>query len=193
MTTKLTIEQAELFGSIESELRQQAALHFIKSGYENKTHSYIAACKKLNKKVSKNPVTSGAEVLNYPSVVRFIDSVKASVAESVQIDAMYVLMRLKEIDELDLLDIMLDDLTGFKSLSEWPKVWRTSLSGIDIMQMSGEDNVEAAIKKIKWPDKVKNLELIGRHVSVKAWDKEVEKSSDSLADSVNKLIDRLPN
>ena len=179
MTAKLTLEQAELFSSIESELRQQAALHYIKSGYENKTHSYIAACEKLNKKVSKNPVTSGAEMLNYPSVTKFIDSVKASVAESVQIDALYVLRRLKEIDELDVLDIMLDDLTGFKGLSEWPKVWRTSLSGVDIMQMGGGDNVEAVIKKIKWPDKVKNLEMIGRHVSVKAWDKEEIKDQDT--------------
>jgi len=77
------------------------------------------------------------------------------------------------------LDIMLDDLTGFKGLSEWPKVWRTSLSGVDIMQMGGGDNVEAVIKKIKWPDKVKNLEMIGRHVSVKAWDKEEIKDQDT--------------
>mgnify|MGYP003622530809 FL=1 len=25
------------------------------------------------------------------------------------------------------------------------------------------------LKKIKWPDKVKNLELIGKHVNVQAW------------------------
>ena len=35
--------------------------------------------------------------------------------------------------------------------------------------MSGEGGAIVAVKKIKWPDKVKNLELIGKHVDVSAF------------------------
>ena len=58
------------------------------------------------------------------------------------------------------------------SFREWPKIWRTTLSGFDlsstIMNMN-EDSIETILKKIKWPDKVKNLELIGKHVDVNAF------------------------
>lgn len=60
----------------------------------------------------------------------------------------------------------------FKPIREWPKIWRTTLSGFDlsstIMNMN-EDSIETILKKIKWPDKVKNLELIGKHVDVNAF------------------------
>lgn len=93
-----------------------------------------------------------------------------------QIDAEYVLRRLKQIDDLDILDIMEDDLSAFKKLSEWPKVWRTSISGVDVKRIvDGEDL--AIVEKIKWPDKVKNLDMIGKHVTVKAWDKEAQTSN----------------
>ena len=82
-----------------------------------------------------------------------------------------------EVSWLDILDIMLEDHTGFRRLSEWPKAWRTSISGIDLMAITNSDNVEATVQKIKWPDKTKNRELIGRHVNVKAWDKEEQKTT----------------
>ena len=169
---KLTKEQEALFNAMTSKLQQECALVYIANGYENKTQSYITACKNLKKKPSKNPDTSGSEILNYPSVTAFIDSVRVKAAESANTDAKWLLERLREVDDLDILDIMTDDLSGFKSLKEWPKVWRTNISGIDISTMMGNDDIETVIKKIKWPDKVKNRELIGRHVNVKAWDKE---------------------
>ncbi|EPP2699231.1 terminase small subunit, partial [Escherichia coli] len=48
------------------------------------------------------------------------------------------------------------------------KVWRTTLSGMDVVEMASADSA-ALLKKIKWPDKVKNLELLGKHVSVQAF------------------------
>lgn len=136
----------------------------------------------------------GSENLSKPPIQDRIQSIMKARAEKAEINAEWVLGRLKQIDELDISDIMNDDLSAFKKLHEWPKIWRISISGIDIMAISGGDNVEQIIKKIKWPDKVKNLEMIGRHLSVKAWDKDKDsQSGESLADSVSKLIDRLPN
>ena len=89
----------------------------------------------------------------------------------VEIDADYVLKRLTEIDELDVMDILHDDMKSFKPLSEWPKAWRISISGIDLMTLSNakDKDIKTIIKKIKWPDKTKNLELIGKHVNVAAF------------------------
>ena len=174
---ELTKEQEALFKEIASKLQQETALAFIRNGYENQTAAYISACETLSKKQSSNPATSASEILNYPNVIRFLDSVRIKAAEEVNIDAAWLLGELKAIHSLDISDIMNDDLSAFKKLSEWPKVWRTSISGLDIMTISGEDDVEQIVKKIKWPDKVKNLEMIGRHVSVKAWDKEDKATS----------------
>lgn len=97
-----------------------------------------------------------------------------------RVSADYVLMRLVEIDQMDVIDI-LDDEGGLKPISQWPKVWRTSLSAMDInrIRMAGkddEDDIESTLQKIKWPDKVKNLELIGKHVDVNAFKERLEVS-----------------
>lgn len=84
------------------------------------------------------------------------------------VDSDYVLNRLIEIDQLDLLDIM-DDNFNINPLSKWPKHWRTSLSAVDIQELSGNEDKVNLIKKIKWPDKIKNLELLGRHINVQAF------------------------
>ncbi|EAO9690357.1 terminase small subunit [Salmonella enterica] len=95
-----------------------------------------------------------------------------------RVSADYVLLRLVEIDQMDVLDILNDDGT-LKPIREWPKIWRTTLSGFDlsstIMNMD-ETSIETILKKIKWPDKVKNLELIGKHVDVNASKERLEVS-----------------
>lgn len=93
-----------------------------------------------------------------------------------RVSADYVLLRLVEIDQMDVIDILNDDGT-LKPIREWPKIWRTTLSGFDlsstIMNMD-ESSIETILKKIKWPDKVKNLELIGKHVDVNAFRERLE-------------------
>ncbi|EME1703204.1 terminase small subunit [Cronobacter sakazakii] len=97
-----------------------------------------------------------------------------------RVSADYVLIRLVEIDQMDVLDILNDD-GSLKPIREWPKVWRTSLSAMDINRIrmagkDGEDDIESTLQKVKWPDKVKNLELIGKHVDVNAFKERVEVS-----------------
>ncbi|EIB9582238.1 terminase small subunit [Escherichia coli] len=124
------------------------------------------------------------------SVMMRDERIKKRIAELMEernkrmrVSADYVLMRLVEIDQMDVLDILNDD-GGMKPIAEWPKVWRTSLSAMDIATIkttqaslqkeNGEadlsvEDVEHILKKVKWPDKVKNLELIGKHVDVNAF------------------------
>ncbi len=89
-----------------------------------------------------------------------------------RVSADYVLMRLVEIDQMDVIDILNDDMS-IKPVSEWPKVWRQYLTGFELVDMfegrGDEKELVGILKKIKWPDKVKNLELIGKHVDVNAF------------------------
>lgn len=89
-----------------------------------------------------------------------------------RVSADYVLMRLVEIDQMDVIDILNEDMS-IKPVSEWPKVWRQYLTGFELADMfegrGDEKELVGILKKIKWPDKVKNLELIGKHVDVNAF------------------------
>ena len=96
-----------------------------------------------------------------------------------RVSADYVLMRLVEIDQMDVLDILNDDMS-IKPVSDWPKVWRQYLTGFELADMfegrGDEKELVGILKKIKWPDKVKNLELIGKHVDVNAFKERLEVS-----------------
>ena len=115
------------------------------------------------------------ELLKKPEIQAFVLQSKAERVEEVKVDANYVLKRLIEIDEMDVADI-LDDGGDFLPIRKWPKVWRTTLSGLDIAIINSGDT-EAIIKKIKWPDKVKNLELLGKHIGVGAFTEKVDHTS----------------
>lgn len=131
----------------------------IRVGYSAKTANRTAT-KLLSKAVIQNRITE----------------LKAKRNKDVGIDADYVLRRLVEIDQMDVLDILNDD-GSLKAVSLWPKSWRTTLTGLDIsttIQNVDEETAETILKKVKWPDKVKNLELLGKHVRVQAFKEQVE-------------------
>ncbi|ELV7528474.1 terminase small subunit [Edwardsiella ictaluri] len=114
----------------------------------------------------KTATAQASQNLSKLNVANRIAELKAERNEQVGIDAAYVLRRLTEIDQMDVADILLAN-GEVKPIHEWPKVWRTTLSGIDVTEMAGDS--AGLLKKIKWPDKVKNLELLGKHVTVQAF------------------------
>lgn len=142
----------------------------IRAGYSEKTANEI-----------------GAENLAKPSIAKAIQDALKERSERVQIDADYVLKRLVEIDQMDVLDIMGDD-GNVKPLRDWPKIWRQYISNIETISV---DDGEGWLKKIKWPDKVKNLELLGKHISVGAFKDKVEHSGKLEIESLSSLMDEL--
>lgn len=107
-----------------------------------------------------------------PEITAAIKAAMEARNKRTQVDADYVLHRLTEIDQMDVLDILDDDMS-VKPLSQWPKVWRQYLAGFDLAEMfegQGKDrSMIGILKKLKWPDKVRNLELLGKHVNVNAF------------------------
>ncbi|PIT48574.1 terminase [Snodgrassella alvi] len=110
----------------------------------------------------------GHENLRKPEIVAALNKAKQDRCERTQIDADYVLSRLVEIDQMDVADILNAD-GSVLPISQWPKVWRITLSGMDVLTMMDKEDGQSILKKIKWPDKVKNLELLGKHVTVRAF------------------------
>jgi phage terminase small subunit len=115
---------------------------------------------------------AASRALALPHVAAYYQAELAKRAERTGIDADYVLRRLAEIDQLDVLDILTEG-GDLKPVHDWPKVWRQSISGVDISAIASGDTA-AVLKKIKWPDKLRNLELIGKHVGVKAFSEQIE-------------------
>ncbi len=125
----------------------------IRAGYSEKTAKSI-----------------GQENLTKPDIQKAIEEAQNKRQEQTQIDAAYVLKRLVEIDQMDVLDIM-DDQMKIRPVNEWPKVWRQYVVNLENLELS---DGEGCFKKIKWPDKVKNLELLGKHVAVGAFKDKIE-------------------
>jgi len=143
----------------------------IRAGYSEKTAPVI-----------------GSENLTKPNVQDRIAELKGERNDKVGVDAAYVLRRLVEIDEMDVLDILIAN-GELKPIKDWPKVWRTTLSGMDVTEMAGDS--AGLLKKIKWPDKVKNLELLGKHIDVQAFKEKVEHSGEiSLIDRIQEARKR---
>ncbi|MGL4588424.1 MAG: terminase small subunit [Acinetobacter ursingii] len=166
--TKLTAKQQRFVEEYLIDLNATQAA--IRAGYSEKTANEI-----------------GAENLAKPSIAKAIQDALKERSERVQIDADYVLKRLVEIDQMDVLDIM-DDDGNVKPLRDWPKIWRQYISNIETISM---DDGEGWLKKIKWPDKVKNLELLGKHISVGAFKDKVEHSGKLEIESLSSLMDEL--
>lgn len=149
----------------------------IRAGYSKKTAGQI-----------------GDENLKKPQIAQAIKDAMDSRNKRAQIDADYVLRRLVEIDQMDVADILDDDMS-VKPLKDWPKVWRQYLAGFDVSELfdgaGKEREMVGFLKKLKWPDKVKNLELLGKHVNVNAFRDQVDLNViGSLADDIAKARQR---
>ncbi|HFH4016844.1 terminase small subunit [Pseudomonas aeruginosa] len=113
----------------------------------------------------------GYQLLQRPEVAQAIQAAMAERSRRTEVEADYVIRRLREIDEMDVLDILEDD-GSFRSIRDWPKAWRQFLSGIEIAELfegRGDDRrIAGVLRKVKWPDKLRNLELLSRHVDTES-------------------------
>lgn len=135
---------------------------------------------------AKTAQEQSSRLLSNVMVQARVSELKSERAEQIGIDAAYVLKRLVEIDQMDVLDILMSN-GELKPIADWPKTWRTTLCGMDVTELAGD--ATGLLKKIKWPDKVKNLELLGKHVTVQAFREQVK--SEVTVDSISDLMDDL--
>ena len=90
-------------------------------------------------------------------------------AEAARLDAVKVLDHAIKMLSADIADIM-DDRGAYKPISSWPLIWRQMLSACDVTTVRDAKGGEVgAVTRTKFADRVKVLELIGRHINVKAF------------------------
>lgn len=112
----------------------------------------------------------GAENLRKPQIAAQIDQARAKRSTETGIDAAWVLKRLEMEADADIADLYAEG-GSLKPVHEWPLIWRQGLvAGIDTTR----DNDGSVIDKIKLSDRVKRIEMIGRHVGVQAFKERLE-------------------
>lgn len=138
----------------------------------------------------KGANSKGSQLLAKISIQSHISILMEQRIEQVSIDAEYVLRRLVEIDQLDVIDV-LDSGGSIKPTNEWPAAWRKSIDSIEVIERSSVTAqgqvVEVLIKKIRWPDKLKSLELLGKHINIRAFSEKADDTGiriESLLESI---------
>lgn len=143
---------------------------------------------------AKNLTVAGAEFLANPNVADAIRAAMSKRSEETQIDAAWVLRRLAAEAEADIADLYGED-GQLLPVKEWPKIWRQGLvAGVKHQEIrDSEGNATGDfIVDVKLSDRVRRLELIGKHVRVNAFQEVIQhKGLEGLADRLDRAKGRL--
>lgn len=108
-----------------------------------------------------------ARLLANVSVRIRIDELMEARRESLSMDAKQVLEELCAMAKMDWAEVMNPD-RSIKPIDQWPPIWRRAVQHMESESIGSDDPVW--VTKIKISDRVKVLELIGRHINVNAFD-----------------------
>lgn len=137
--------------------------------------AYLRAGFKVSSRVAES---NASRLLRNADVQAAVTDVIEARSKRTKIDADWVLRRLADISDADLADLYGPD-GSMKPVSEWPEVWRKGLvAGVEVFEeFSGQGQERKLIgytRKVKLADRLKSLELIGKHVDVGAYRERVE-------------------
>ncbi|MBT8411783.1 MAG: terminase small subunit [Octadecabacter sp.] len=151
---KLTAKQARFVEEYLIDLNATQAA--IRAGYSKKTADQQAH-----------------HLLKKSQVAKALSEAKAKRSERTKIDADWVLSRLGDEVDADLADLYTQD-GALRPVHEWPLIWRKGLvAGLDVEEIATDGVVIGHVRKLKLSDRVKRLEMIGKHVEVQAFREQV--------------------
>lgn len=143
---------------------------------------------------AKTAMSQGERLLRNVEVSRAIMAAQQKRVEKAEIDAEWVLRRLDMEASADLADLY-GDKGELKPVREWPLIWRQGLvQGIDVEEIREDGVVVGTIRKVKISDRIKRIELLGKHINVMAFRERVEhtgKDGASLAEEAAAAADRI--
>lgn len=118
-----------------------------------------------------------SELAQLPHVAAAIAAEMEERSKRTKINADWLLTRLAAEADADVADLYEVD-GALRPVKDWPLIWRTGLvAGLDVEEMRVEGVAIGTIRKIKLSDRVKRLELIGKHVDVQAFREQVAHTS----------------
>lgn len=111
----------------------------------------------------------GSENLTKPVIQSAISAAQSERSERTKINSDWVLLRLAQEANADIADLY-DDDGALRPVREWPEIWRTGLvTAVDVEEMTSDGDAIGRVRKVKLSDRIKRIELIGRHVNVQAF------------------------
>lgn len=153
---KLSAKQASFVDQYLIDLNATQAA--IRAGYSTKTAAQI-----------------GVENLKKPKVASAIAEALGARSKRTAIDADWVLTRLGDEAQADLADLYTEE-GELKPVHQWPLIWRQGLvSGIEAAEEKDHNGkVVGVVRKVKLSERIKRVEMIGRHVGVQAFKDKLE-------------------
>jgi phage terminase small subunit len=122
----------------------------------------------------RGAAVTASKLLKKPSVVALLNAQRRARSEQAAIDAAWVLRRLVQEAEADLADIY-DSKGALRPVEQWPLIWRQGLLvGVDVQEIIVGSVKIGETKKLRLADRIKRLELIGKHVGVQAFKEQIE-------------------
>ena len=169
---KLTPKQAQFVKEYCLDLNATQAA--IRAGYSEKSAPDIAA-----------------QLLGKTHIKAAILEARKERSDATGINAAWLLKRLADEATADVADLY-DDEGNLLPVKDWPLIWRQGLvAGIDIEVISADGVEIGKVKKLRVSDRVKRLELIGKHIGVRAFEETLNvKGLDALADRLERAMKR---
>ena len=137
----------------------------------------------------KNADNIASELLAKTHVRAALSGAQSNRSQETKIDAAWVLTRLAAEAVADMNDLY-DETGAILPVKEWPLIWRQGLvAGIKHTEVKDHEGNRTGevIVDIKISDRVKRLELIGKHIGVNAFQDIVQhKGLDALADRLER-------
>lgn len=120
------------------------------------------------------PANLGAKLLAMPKVQQAVAVAMEERAAKVKIDSEWVLQQLAQLFQADLADLFVPGSNVMRPVHEWPEAWRKICSGIRV----SENMAGSLVKNVNIVDRLKVLEMIGKHINVKAFTERMEVTTD---------------
>jgi len=118
---------------------------------------------------------NASRLLSNAKVAAAIAEAMAARSKRTKVDADWVLQRLTAEAEADLADLY-DDSGNLLPVKQWPLIWRQGLvAGVETVREKGKDgDDDSFVDKVKLSDRIKRIDLLGKHIDVQAFRERVE-------------------
>lgn len=119
----------------------------------------------------------GARLLANASVAAAIEAGKDKRSTATNITAETVMRELYRLATVDVAQAY-DEHGNLKAIHDIPEDVRRAIAGVEVVTEKSEEGESSYTKKLKFWDKNKSLELLGKHVNVQAFKDRIEHSGE---------------
>ncbi|RLB94822.1 MAG: terminase small subunit [Deltaproteobacteria bacterium] len=170
-TSKLTPKQARFVEEYLIDLNATQA--YIRAGY-----------------AAKGAAVSACKLLTILKIQTYIQKKRADMSEKLEISAERVLQEHAKIAFYNIIDLFNDDGT-MKPINEIKRSLGAAMHGIEVVDISSDENVNTLIKKIRFQSKDKALDALSKHLGLFDADNTQKGNADlmTLSQAATALVD----